>query len=175
MGPANCAVVGCYNSTKKLKKWRESNCEIHGVLRKDCICVLQPTLSTFWIFKCFKKWRGKRKVDRAVKMRKQAKLHGNPVIATGCVVIILLMVAHPFPELKLGYEKQIPQPRRKIFKDPIPPKKLRNILLQKPFKHLHLEPQHAKTKSNILNFHWNTSTACCQVMKSVAVAFIRTY
>ena len=30
MGLANGAVVGCYSSTKKLKKWRESNCEIHG-------------------------------------------------------------------------------------------------------------------------------------------------
>ena len=30
MGPANCAAVGCYNSTKKLKKWRESNREMHG-------------------------------------------------------------------------------------------------------------------------------------------------
>ena len=29
-------------------------------------------------------------------------------------------VTHPFPELKLGYKKQIPQPRRKIFKHPFP-------------------------------------------------------
>ena len=32
-------------------------------------------------------------------------------------------VTHPFPELKLGYEKQIPQPKKKIFKHPVPPKK----------------------------------------------------
>ena len=32
-------------------------------------------------------------------------------------------VTYPFPELKLGYEKQIPQPRRKIFKHPALPKK----------------------------------------------------
>ena len=31
-------------------------------------------------------------------------------------------VTHPFRELKLGYEKQIPQPSRKIFKHPVPPK-----------------------------------------------------
>ena len=47
MGPANCAVVGCYNSTKKLKKWRESNCEIHGVLIKDCVCVYNPPYRIF--------------------------------------------------------------------------------------------------------------------------------
>ena len=31
-------------------------------------------------------------------------------------------VTHPFRELKIGYEKQIPQPSRKIFKHPVPPK-----------------------------------------------------
>ena len=32
-------------------------------------------------------------------------------------------VTHPFPEIKLYYEKQIPQPRRKVFKHPVPLKK----------------------------------------------------
>ena len=38
MGPANCGAA-CYNSAKKLKKWRELNCELHGVLIKDCVSV----------------------------------------------------------------------------------------------------------------------------------------
>ena len=32
-------------------------------------------------------------------------------------------VTRPFPELKLGYEKQIPQTRRKLFKHPVLPRK----------------------------------------------------
>ena len=85
-------------------------------------------------------------------------------------------VSHPFPELKLSYEKQIPQPRRQIFEHPGPPKKARKHIIAEtvqtssPFR---TPPR--ETKSNTLNFHRNTSTVCCQVVKSVAVAFIRTY
>ena len=39
MGPANCAVVGCFSSTKKIKKWEEENCLEHGgILKKHCEC-----------------------------------------------------------------------------------------------------------------------------------------
>ena len=31
MGPTNGVVVGCYNITKNLHKWKESNCKAHGV------------------------------------------------------------------------------------------------------------------------------------------------
>ena len=88
-------------------------------------------------------------------------------------------VIHPFPELKLGYEKQIPQPRRKIFKHSVPPKKAKKHIAAKtvqtssPFRTPARENQ--KAKSNMLNFHRNTSTACCQVVKNVAIAFIRAY
>ena len=27
MGPANCAVIGCSNSTKKLQQWKQSVCD----------------------------------------------------------------------------------------------------------------------------------------------------
>ena len=37
-------------------------------------------------------------------------------------------VTHLFPELKLRYEKQIPQPRRKIFKHFVPPKKAKKYI-----------------------------------------------
>ena len=42
MGPANCAVVACCISAKKLQKWKESNCEIHGVLINSCVCIYNP-------------------------------------------------------------------------------------------------------------------------------------
>ena len=47
MGPAECEVVGSYNSMKKLKKLRESNCEIHDVLMKDCVYVYNPPYRNF--------------------------------------------------------------------------------------------------------------------------------
>ena len=50
------------------------------------------------------------------------------MIVTRFEKIILLKVSeptitHPFPQLKLGYGKQIPQRRREIVKHPVPPKK----------------------------------------------------
>ena len=58
MGPAKCTVVGCYISTKKLKKW---------CFKKNLRLYLLPTLETFWISKYFKKRGDKRKLDRTVK------------------------------------------------------------------------------------------------------------
>ena len=39
MGSPNCAVVDCCISAKKLKKWKELNFEIHGVLINSCVCI----------------------------------------------------------------------------------------------------------------------------------------
>lgn len=37
MGPSNCAVVKCYNSSKKLKDFCEKPCEVHaGLLKGSC-------------------------------------------------------------------------------------------------------------------------------------------
>ena len=43
MGPANCGVVGLYNSMKKFKKQKEPKCEIHDVLIKDSVCICNPS------------------------------------------------------------------------------------------------------------------------------------
>lgn len=50
MSPTNCAVVGCYNGRKKLKKWKESKFEIHGVLIKGCVCIYNPPYRLLKIF-----------------------------------------------------------------------------------------------------------------------------
>ena len=47
MSSANCAIVGCSSNTKKLKKWKESNCKIHKVLIKDCVCIYNPRYGLF--------------------------------------------------------------------------------------------------------------------------------
>ena len=39
MGPANCAVIGCANNTRKLQKWKETICEEHvGQEKGKCAC-----------------------------------------------------------------------------------------------------------------------------------------
>ena len=85
-------------------------------------------------------------------------------------------VTHPFPELKLGYKKQIPQPRRKIFKHPVPLKEAKKHIAAEtvqtsPFT----TPPDKNQEQHILNFHRNTSTACRQVVKNAVAAFVRTY
>ena len=50
MGPANCAVIGCTNSTYKLKKWQISLCCEPGhdnIMKKECGCT-QPF--SFYMF-----------------------------------------------------------------------------------------------------------------------------
>ena len=40
------------------------------------------------------------------------------------------MVKQPFPELKLGYEKKIPQPRGELVKHPVPLKKTKKYIIE---------------------------------------------
>jgi hypothetical protein len=35
-GGTSCAVIGCSNNPRKLNLWKESNCEMHGQLHKEC-------------------------------------------------------------------------------------------------------------------------------------------
>ena len=127
MGPANCAVVDCCNSTKKLKKWRESNCEIHGVLIKDCVCVYNSPYRLFKFPSILRngekreKWIGQ--LGRENKDKTIWKPCDSDRVCIDHFVDRKPTVTHPFTELKIGCEKQIPQPRRKIFKRPVPPKK----------------------------------------------------
>ena len=52
MGPANGAVVNCFNSSKKLKYFKETPCEIHtGLLKNDCGCELPFRLIWFLVSK----------------------------------------------------------------------------------------------------------------------------
>ena len=72
---------------KKVKKWIESNCEIHGILLKDCVCVCNPPLR---LFKCPSVSRNGEKREKWIGQdeKTKTKLYGNLVIVTGCVVIL---------------------------------------------------------------------------------------
>ena len=116
MGPANCAVVGCYNRTKDLKKWKELYCEIHGFLIKGCVCVYNPS---YGLFKFPSIWRNGEKREKwtgQLREENKDKTTWKPCDSDRVCSIHFVdcepTVTHPFPELKLGYEKQIPQRRR---------------------------------------------------------------
>ena len=39
MGPANFAIVNCFNNSKKIKYFKKNACEMHtGFLKNDCGC-----------------------------------------------------------------------------------------------------------------------------------------
>ena len=40
-----CAVVDCYNGAKKLKKWKDLNCKIHGALIKETVFIFATNLN----------------------------------------------------------------------------------------------------------------------------------
>lgn len=44
MTGSKCTVRGCKNSHKSLSEWKNSICDDHGILRKDCDCKLPFSL-----------------------------------------------------------------------------------------------------------------------------------
>ena len=38
MPTVNCAVIGCFNNTKKLREWKAELCETHNVFQGQCQC-----------------------------------------------------------------------------------------------------------------------------------------
>ena len=126
-GPVNCAVIGCYKSTKKLKKLKETNCKINSVLIRDCVCVYNPP---YRLFKFPSILRDREKREKSIRQLRQ--INKSKTICKSCdsgkvrsdhFVDGEPTITHPFPKLKLGYEKQILQPRRESHKHPVPPKK----------------------------------------------------
>ena len=67
MSPANCAVVGCTNSTYRLKKWLDGTCETHHVMNKECSC--EPPFRLY-MFPSEERNKGKRETW-IKKMRRQ--------------------------------------------------------------------------------------------------------
>ena len=121
MGPANCAVVGCHNSTAKLKKWKEMMCEIHNILQNDCGC--EPPFRLY-MFPSEKRNGHKRIVwIRLMKRENVDKREWIPRpsdrVCSEHFVDGIPTEKNPNPSLKLGYEIQKSQPRREIKKHPI--------------------------------------------------------
>ena len=121
MGPANCAVIGCTNSTYQLKKWQTSFCqeEDHKVsLKKDCGCKEPFKL---YMFPSERRNGDKRKHWIAVMKRETNKKTAwaprpSDRVCSDHFVDGIPTPENPFPSLKLGYDIQEKPKRREITK-----------------------------------------------------------
>ena len=125
MGPSNCAVVKCFNTSKKLKDFCEKQCGVHaGLLKGSCGC---PQPYRLYMFPFIKRNHEKRqawiKLLKRVKADKSEwKPCGNDRVCSEHFVDGIPTVENPNPTLKLGYDLNKAKPRRTLFKEPIPKK-----------------------------------------------------
>ena len=96
-------------------------------LIKDCACVYNPPYRLFKFPNILRNGEKREKWIGQLRRENKDKTTWKPCdsdrVCSDHFVDGEPTVTYPFPELKLGYEKQIPQPRRKIFKHPALPKK----------------------------------------------------
>jgi len=121
MGPANCAVIGCSNSTYKLINWQKSSCNElghEGSLKKNCAC--QPPFRLY-LFPSEKRNLEKRKLWTSLLRRETVKKSAWSPCASDRVcsehfVDGIPTVENPNPTLKLGYSIVEKSKRRELFK-----------------------------------------------------------
>ena len=128
MGPANCAVVGCTNNSRKLDKWKKSLCEMHpGSLKEACPCNASPPFRLY----CFPgSKRYKDKLDKWIKLLKRQnadksswKPCASDRVCSEHFVDQIPTVENPDPTINLGYEIYVPSSRRELFRHAVPHKK----------------------------------------------------
>ncbi|XP_066910973.1 uncharacterized protein [Clytia hemisphaerica] len=131
MGHGNCAVIGCKNSTYRLKKWRTSTCYEPGhnrMMKMDCGC--SPPFQLF-AFPSVQLNFDKRKIWIQKMNRVKADKSSWVPVESDRVCSVHFVdgfptVKHPSPELELGYDPKTVKSRRAIIKHDLPPKKPRN-------------------------------------------------
>lgn len=120
MGPANCALIGCKNSTYKLKKWQSSLCQEKGheeCLKKECGCKEPFKL---YMFPSELRNGDKRKHWVSVMKRETTKKAAwtprpSDRVCSDHFVDGIPTPENPFPSLKLGYDVQKKPKRYKAF------------------------------------------------------------
>ena len=119
MGPANCAVLGCLNNSKKLIKFQDEHCLVHvGMLHKDCVC---PPPYCLWMFPSVKLNNERRQVwiklmRRVTPDNRVWKPCSSDRVCSDQFVDGIPTVENPYPSLKLGYEVKETKPRRQIIR-----------------------------------------------------------
>lgn len=126
MGPVNCAVINCTNNSRKLSKWKATNCEHDSSkLKKDCECCHSP----FRLF-CFpgsvRYGEQRRKWIQALRRENADKSKWEPSksdrVCSDHFVDKIPTEAHPIPTLNLGYlpfNAPATVPRRPLFRKPM--------------------------------------------------------
>ena len=120
MGPANCAVIGCSNSTQKLKKWKED----HADKCAEMICCCDPPFRLY-MFLSIKRNSEKRKqwvqlTKRQTVDRKPWLPRGSDRVCSNHFIDGEPTVKNPNPTLDLGYQDTATAgPRRVIVKQPL--------------------------------------------------------
>jgi len=121
MGPANCAVVGCYNSIAKLKKWQDSLCTTtepthEGMLHKNCSC--KPPFVLF-MFPSEKR-NGEKKKEWISLLKRQTEKKtawipcGSDRVCSQHFIDGMPTVSNPNPTLNLGYNNLQSKPKRRV-------------------------------------------------------------
>ncbi|XP_037550252.1 uncharacterized protein LOC119426742 [Nematolebias whitei] len=109
MSPGStCAVVGCHNSSRKLKDELETYCFAHQQLRKACVCPARYELHSM-----------PRKEDRKRAWLAALKLKYPPKRVYVCSFHFIdkkPTELHPDPELYLGYDRAPPKKRRQLIR-----------------------------------------------------------
>ena len=103
----SCSWLLHFFSRKKLKKWKESKCQIHSVLIKGGFCIYYPPWRFLYIPSILRNGDKKRKEQlwRGNKDKTTCKpSNSNRICNSDHCVDGESTVTHPFPELKLGYK-----------------------------------------------------------------------
>lgn len=126
MPNVTCAVVGCSNSTYRVKKWKKETCLEHEhVLHEHCGCP-RP----FHLF-CFpSELQNNDQRQLWIQTMKRDNVDGKPWkpgdsdrVCSNHFQDGEPTLANPLPTMGLGYERKLPTPRRKLDRNPYMPKK----------------------------------------------------
>lgn len=119
MPKVNCAVIGCSNSTYKLKKWRDQPCEKHNQPNKRSCC--PPPFRLYCFPSKLKKSLERQKWVNLLKRENRNKTVWDPCesdrICSEHFVDKEPTLANPVPTINLGYElPPTKKPRRTLYR-----------------------------------------------------------
>ena len=132
MGPANCAVIGCANNTRKLQKWKETIYEEHVVGQEKVKLCLSTTLP-FVCFPSENRYIANRlEWTKGMKREKPDKTQWLPRPSDGVCREHFVdgepTYNDPYPTLKLGYYFKQGASHRGLFRRPYQPMKRKKCM-----------------------------------------------
>ncbi|XP_057290859.1 uncharacterized protein LOC130613547 [Hydractinia symbiolongicarpus] len=119
MPSVNCAVIGCFNSTKKLRKWKKERCEIHEVNHEECSC--QRPFSLYCFPSVLRNYEQRQRWIKAMRRINPDKSDWVPKQSDRVCSVHFVdgtpSQKYPDPTLELGYDTPVTKkPRRELFR-----------------------------------------------------------